>query len=430
MKKKLNFIISFILMLSIAVGSFAVPVASYENEVITSSVAMLLVNLDTDTVCYSRNSERKWFASYLSEMMTFIIAVENVEDPAQVKADVTRAFIYSLPYSDGSLDTFIGKKLTLKDLLAIMMLTPGSDAAYLIADTVCEGDIDLFVSKMNDKVAELKCSLTHFITPGYSESNQQYTCCNDVYLMFRELSESKLYHELIVNATYTPAGLEDSAQTYEITTENSIINPASPYYFRYTTGGKYSFDVTAQANIFVTTRYRGKSYFFAALRGKNKSEQNVFADARRMTTWAYLNLSDRKVIDTEDAITKYEIAASWGKYESEAYAKNAAFKTLPKQYEESQLSYKITIPNTLSLPIFEGQTIGTAKVYYGNDHIDDVSLISGNDEGVDILTDLSHFGMNAVSEILVNEPPTEPPTELPTFVSSAATYSADSTPEV
>ena len=430
MKKKLNFIISFILILMIAVGSFAVPVASYENDVITSSVAMLLINLDTDTVCYSANSDKKWYASYLSEMMTFIIAVENVDDPSQVKADVTRDFIYSLPYSDGSLDIFIGKKLTLKDLLAIMMLTPGSDAAYLIADTVCEGDIELFVSKMNDKVAALKCNLTHFITPGYSESNQQYTCCDDIYLMFKELSESKLYHELIANSTYTPPGLEDNARTYEVTTENSILNPVSPYYFRYTTGGKYSFDVTAMANIFVTTRYKGKSYFFAALRGKNKSEQNVFADARRMTTWAYLNLSDRKVVDTEDAISTYKITAAWGEYEADLFAKNAAFKTLPKQYEESKLSYKVDIPETIKLPIFEGQTIGTAMIYYGNDPVDDVSLISGSDEGVDVLTDLAHFGMNAVSEILINEPPTEPPTKLPALGSSAATSAPESIPEV
>ena len=432
MKKKLNLIISFLLILSIAVGAFSLPAASYDNDVLTSSVAMLLINLDTDTVCYAQNASNKWYASYLSEMMTFIIAAENVENPTEVKAEVTRDYIYSLPYSDGSLDIFIGKKLTVKDLLAVMMLTPGSDAAYLIADTVSGGDVESFVGLMNKKAADLKCSLTNFVTPGYSESNRQYTCCEDLYIIFKALDSLDLYHDIIKSPTYTPAGLEDDAQTFAVTTENSILNPASPYYFRYANGGKYSFDVTSQANIFVTTRYRGKNYFFAALKGKNKSEQNVFADARRMTTWAYLNLSDRKVIDTDDAISKYTVAASWGSYEAELYASNSAFKTLPKQYEEELLSYKINIPETLSLPIFEGQSIGKAKIYYGKDEVDDVNLISGTSEGVSLLGDLAHFGLNAVKEILVNEAPTEPPTEAPTFVSVAATKPAqtDDVPEV
>ena len=414
MKKKLKFFISFLLVIIIAISAFIVPVSSYENEVKTSSVSMLLVNLDTDTVCFSQLAPNKWYASYMSELMTFIVAAERNRNPEEVTVEVKQDFIYDLPYSDGSLDLFVGKKLTLKDLMTIMMLTPGSDAAYLIAATVSGGDIDGFVELMNKKADSIGCKLTHYLTPGYSESSDHYTCCNDMYLIFKSLYTIDLYQEIMKSPNYTPEGYEDDDNTYEVTTENSILNPASPYYFRYATGGKYSYSITAGANIFVTTRYRGKSYFFVALRGKNKSEQNVFADARRMTSWGYLNLTDRKVIDVDDAVSEYNITTDWGSYSADLYASNAAFKTLPKEYDENMLTYSINIPEGVPLPVFEGQSIGTAKIYYGKEKIDDVNLISGSSEGIDLLSDLSHFALYSVSEILINEPPTEAPTEAPT----------------
>ena len=424
MKKRLNFIISLLLILALSIGIFTVPASSYENDVVTSSDAMLLINLDTDTVCYSIEPDRKRYASYMSELITFIVAADAIQSPEKKKVAVTGEFIDSLPYSDGCLDVFIGKSLTVKDLMAIMMLTSGSDAAYLIADTVTGGDTERFVSMMNDKLAAIGCDRSHFETPAYCESNQHYTTCRDIYRMFKKLYTYDLYREIMESPTYIPPGFEieeptetasgrdrnknqEVKQIYQVTTENSILNPVSPYYFRYANGGKYSLSPAAMENIMVTTRYRGKSYIFVAMHGKNTSEENVFADARHMTTWAYLNLSDRKVIDTEDAISSYNVAARWGGYDVVLYASNSAYKTLPVKYEMDKFAYEINIPEQTYLPVFQGQSIGTAKIYYDGQKIDDVNLVSSSAEGLSLLSDLSRFGMHAFADILSNEPPTE-----------------------
>lgn len=450
MKKKLNFIISLLLIATMMIGLFSMPAASYENDVKTSSSAMLLVNLDTDTVCYSIEPDRKRYASYMSELMTFIVADEAIDAPEKRKVEVKQSFIDSLPHSDGALDLFIGETLTLKDLMTIMMLNSGSDAAYLIADTVTGGDVAHFVELMNQKAAQIGCDRSQFVTPGYSESNQHYTTCRDIYKMFKRMYQIPLYQEIMESPTYIPPGFEieeeqpdntdkrnpkpdtEIEQEYEITTENSYINPASPYYFRYATGGKYSFDPTAKANFMATTRYRGKSYIFVAMHGKNSAEENVFADARRMAVWAYLNLSDRKVIDADDSISTYRVTARWGEYDVGLYASNSAFKTLPMNYEKDKFAYEISISEHTTLPVFAGQSIGTAKIYYDGERIDDVNLVSSSGEGVSLLGDVSRFGIYAFSEILSNEPPEDaledqpiviivaPPTEAPTAAPTQA----------
>ena len=446
MKKKLNFVLSFLLIAAMMIGLFSMPAASYENDVKTTSSAMLLVNLDTDTVCYSVEPDRRRYASYMSELMTFIVAAETVSAPQEREVEVKQSFIDSLPHSDGALDLFIGKTLTLKDLMTIMMLNSGSDAAYLIADTVTGGDVAHFVDLMNEKAAKIGCDRTQFVTPGYSESNQHYTTCRDIYKMFKRIYSIPLYKEIMESPTYIPPGFEakeeptsstdkrnpkpdtEIEQEYEITTENSIINPASPYYFRYATGGKYSFDPTAKANIMVTTRYRSKSYLFVAMHGKNGAEENVFADARRMAVWAYLNLSDRKVIDAEDTLTTYRVATDWGAYDVGLYASNSAFKTLPMDYEKDKFSYEISIPTQTLLPVFAGQSIGTAKIYYDGEKIDDVNLISSSGEGVSLLGDVSRFGVFAMSEILSNEPPAEALEDQPIVIIVAPTEASTEAP--
>lgn len=422
MKKKLNFLISVILVAIIAFGAFSMPAASFETDVKMTSSAMLLINLDTDTVCYSVEPDRKRYASCMSELMTFIVAQEMSEAPETVSVGVRQDFIDSLPYSDGALAAYVGETLTLKDLMAIMLLGSGSDAAYLIADTLCGGNVDQFVDKMNKKAAQLGCDRSHFVTPGYSDSDQHYTTCRDIYKMYKRLDKLDLYHELIKEPTYIPPQLADEGEQtaensgrtaqsgsrlreqYQVITQNSLMNPSSPYYFRYTTGGKYSNDPTAKANYMVTTTYHNMSYIFVAMHGKDASEENVFSDGRRLIIWAYLNLSDRKVIDANNAISDYHVVADWGEYDVGLYASNSAYKTLPTKYEEEKFSYKIDIPSQTALPVFAGQSIGTAKIYYDGEKIEEVNLVSSSDEGVSLLGDLSRFGTHALSEILSNSP--------------------------
>ena len=56
MKKKLNFIISLLLIFLISLGAFIMPASSFQNDVVTSSFAMLMVNLDTGTTVFSRSA--------------------------------------------------------------------------------------------------------------------------------------------------------------------------------------------------------------------------------------------------------------------------------------------------------------------------------------------------------------------------------------
>lgn len=404
MKNKLKFMISMVLVLTLIVSAFITPASSYEHNQVTSSYAMLLINLDTDTTVYAQKADKYWIAADMSNLMTFILLTEKVSDPAQVTVKVTDAFIDDLDVSDDCLKPFIGETLTLKDLAAIMMLTSGSDAANLIADTVSKGDIPAFVKEMNARAKELGCKLTAFLSPGSNSTRKHYTTCEDIAVMYRHLMDDSLFKEIMESPTYIPGQYDENDKAHTVTTANSIMNPTSPYYFRYVKGGKYSFDKMAGASLVVSTSYKEKNYLFVALRGKNKAEENVFADARRMTTWAYLNLSDRKVIGTDTSVHTSTVQTAWGNYDIPLYADDSATKTLPNDYDMSKLTVKISVPDQLKLPLFKGESVGSAQIFYDKEFLKTANIVPNHDEGVSLLHDLGRFGGYALAKLFPNTP--------------------------
>lgn len=403
MKKKLNFLISIVLVLAIVVCAGVIPASSFQNDEITSSQYMLLINLDTLTHVYSLKPDKPWYASYQSELMTFLLMTENIDAPEDVAITVDKDFIDALEYSDGCLKNYLGEELTLKDIAAIMLLTSGSDAAYIIADYISDGDIDAFVTMMNERAADFKCKRTNFVSPGYSDSEDHLITCSDLCRIYSRLIKNDLYKEIMSSSYYIPEKYGDD-DDYAVNTENSIMNSRSPYYFRYVTGGKFATDSTSGASIIVTTEYRDMHYMFVALRGKNKAEENVFTDARRMTTWAYLNLSDRKVIDTRSSVDTATAVSVWGDYTISLYADNSARKTLPNEYEQIKFEVKLDVPDKLDLPLFRGESVGSAEVLYDREKIDRISIITNQDEGVSMLYDLGRYTGYALAKIFPRQP--------------------------
>ena len=400
MKKRLKFIVSFFLILMIFVSMLYVPVSSYDNDVETSTADMLLVNLDTDTVVFSQKPDNKWYSGSLAELMTYLLAYENMTEPEKTEFPVEQAFIDELPDSDGSLDNYVDETLNAKDLMAITLLTSGSDSAYALAYLVNGSDLSGFVDMMNEKGEELGFKDTVYVSPGFSESSEQHTTCRDVFKLYNAVRSTDIFKEVMKEKKYTPNGLDE--EDYTVTPEASILNSDSPYYFKYTNDAKYSYSENTYANIVLTTTYRDMTYLYVGLLGLNESEENVYADARKLITWAYLNLSDRKILNSEDAVTEVTVNSGWGEYVMPLYSLASTYKTYPKDFDEKLISFDIKVPDSVSLPVYKGQKVGKATIKYDKDKVEEIDLGVDRDEGLDMLDDCARFAAHVFDEMLVN----------------------------
>ena len=403
MKKRFKAIICIALALALCITAVCIPASSYANDVETSTADMILINVDTNTVVFSQKPDNKWYSGYLSALTAYLVAYEDIEDPDSVEFEVEQSFIKKLPYTDGCLDEYVGDTLTAKDLMAIMLLTSGSDAAYALASLSSYESTDDFVEAMNEKVVELGCIDTKFVSPGYSDNSAQHTTCRDLYYIYMAVRETEFFSEIMNKDGFIPSPYKE----FTVKSDASILNPDSPYYFRYTNDAKYSYSDKTYEGIALTTTYRDKTYFFAGLLGYDKREENVYADAKKLTTWAYLNLSDRKVVSADNSIARVSVDSGWGEYEMELHPFASAYKTLPNDFDERLLSYDIKLPDSVNWPLFKGQGVGKAQIVYDSEQIEDVKLVSETDEGVNMLSDSARFGRYVWSRLLINEPETD-----------------------
>ena len=397
MKNVSKIIISLILILTFILSAVCIPVSSYENDVQTSTADMLLINLDTDTVVYSQKPNNKWYSGSLAVLMTYLLACEYIQYPASTEFEVEEAFIDELPDSDGCLDDYVGQKLTAKDLMALTLLTSGSDSAYALAYLVNGSDLSGFVDMMNDRAKELGCKDTLYVSPGFSEASEQHTSCRDVSVLYSEVRKTEFFDE-IAHDRYRVSSASDDDNT--ITPEASIINPQSPYYFKYTNDAKFSYSEKTYANIVMTTTYHNMTYMYVGLLGLNESEKNVYADARKLVTWAYLNLSDRKILDSDDPLDEVVVKSGWGDYNMALYADSTVYKTLPNTFDEQFLTYKSEAPESVKIPIKKGSKIGELTISYDDNKVDKVNLMVNSDEGLDMLGDSARFGNYVIDGLL------------------------------
>ena len=388
MKKKLIFCIC--ILLSIIMGFSSIPFSAYVYEcpVLVESASVLVVNTETDTIVYEKHPDTAHYISYLSNLMTFIVACHNISDFDE-KIAITDELLDSIPNSDNSLDVYKGKKLTVEDLLYFVMLTNGNDACYVLADHVAKGNRDIFVSMMNKKAKELGCTKTKFSSVAAKNDTTHFSNCRDLYKIVKYALNMSRYQEIASVASYQPKGYED--EKYTVTTTNSIMKKTSPYYFKHVKNGKYGADSIAKGNIIAVSKYADVTYVCIILGAQQSSEQNAYTETKQLLTWAYTKLGNKQILSGTTVLTTATASAPWGNVDIDLTAGKDIVKTVPADYTDDKITFEYNELDKIKLPIFKGQNVGITQMYYEGKPFGEIDLIASSSKGVSMLTDISSF---------------------------------------
>lgn len=176
---------------SVVSGETKVPEKTLPKNFIdrnTSSPYVILGDMTSDKILYSKNADKKCYPASLTKMLTAVVALENT--PADTVFTVGDEIYMIDPQSSRAYLT-VGTRLTLEQLLQAMLLPSGNDAAYSIAVQVgrrIAGDDSLdkntaikrFCDKMNDKAKALGCKDSHFANPDGIHDDNHYTTAADM----------------------------------------------------------------------------------------------------------------------------------------------------------------------------------------------------------------------------------------------------------
>lgn len=404
MKKKLIFCICIILCVVMCAGSIPFSAYTYSCDVEVTSRAVLVANLNTDTFVYEKNSTGIRYLSYLTNIMTYIVVRNNVAD-IEEKVVIKNSVLDAIENPDNSLDKYAGKKLSVEDLLHFILLTDCKDAAYVLADYVSKGDINAFVELMNKKAKTLGCKKTVFTAPSVVEEPTQYTTCQDLYKIMKCAIDTPDYVRISGTLSYIPAGSKNKKNTIKNT--NSMINEKSPYYFKHIDHGKYSTDKVARGNVVCVSEFSDVEYVCIVLGAEVKSEHNAFTESRQLLSWAYTTLGNQKIILETDILATAYANAPWGEIPVELTAGKDVERTVPTSYDAEKLTYEASEEVKVDLPVFKGQNMGTATIYYDGKFYDKIDMISSKSVGISFYEDISSFLGAMFNATVISEADTE-----------------------
>jgi D-alanyl-D-alanine carboxypeptidase/glycopeptide antibiotics resistance protein len=203
-----------------------------------------LWNISANTVLYEKKSGERIAPASTTKLLTALTVLDYCKEEEQVlvgeevkriAADASRAWLYP------------GNRLTVRQLLDALLLPSGNDAAYTLAvfsgRKICGDDnasieeaLEAFVKEMNKKAEEAGASDSNFVSPDGYDDKGQYTTAYDLACIARTFLESDLLRQIAGQYRISDRWVNGREVTYYNT--NELINPQSPYYYRFAEGLK------------------------------------------------------------------------------------------------------------------------------------------------------------------------------------------------
>lgn len=206
------------------------------QQLLETTEAAILYEVNTNTLIYNWNADKKVYPGSLGKLMTVLVALEqgDLEDTVTV----SRTALNELPMGTVVCDLQAGEEMSLKDLLYCVMVASANDAAVVVAHHI-SGSQEDFVELLNAKALELGCTGTNFANATGLHSEQEYTTARDLGKIILAGFENELFLEMFSSAVYTVPATNMSAAR-ELNTTNYLQSKVTikRYFDERCTGGK------------------------------------------------------------------------------------------------------------------------------------------------------------------------------------------------
>lgn len=222
-----------------AEGEDATPSPSPSEEsqyaVSVSAMKAVLIDQDSGTVLFDKNSSEPADPGSLVKMMSVYLGITNLSGDQELTMSDAAFQTYS--HDSGVLWINRGETMSAESAEYASMLTSANDTTAMIAEGV-SGDQDSFVSLMNQTASDLGMTGTVFSNIfGISDGTQTSTA-EDIALLVRKAGNQESFRTVFGAASYTiPAtNVQSSART--IVNDCGFLKSSDNHYNEEVTGGR------------------------------------------------------------------------------------------------------------------------------------------------------------------------------------------------
>lgn len=325
------------------------------DKIKTNSPSVILTDANTGKILYSKNAFEKRFPASTTKLMTAILTLENCK--LSDVATVSHNAIFSIPigYSHASLKE--GEKLTIEQLLNVLLIPSANDAAVVLAEHIA-GSVENFSEMMNNKAKELGCVNTHFVNPNGIHDENHYSCAYDLAIIGRYAMKFEDIMRIAKVNQYTLPKTNKYDKTDRIfNSTNGLINKNSEYYNKYATGLKTGY-TDKSGYCIVTTANQGDVELLAVVLG-SESIDDRYEDCNTLFDYCFENYSYKSLINSREIIENVKVSGATSETKSlNIIAKNNVTALVKNDLDIKSVEPKIEINENLTAPIAQDAVVG------------------------------------------------------------------------
>ena len=340
--------------------------------------AAILIDLNTSTILYDKNSDKRMYPASTTKMMTALLVLEAVdsaavglEDGVTVSADMLAG-----PPADGSsMNLKEGEEVTIQMLLEGLLLASGNDAARTLA-FVISGSEEAFVDLMNARAEELGLTNTHFANPHGLSDPEHYTTATDLAVIAREAMQFDTFREIVEIAHIKIPPTNLSEERYFINT-NGLLSTMRylDYYYEPAIGVKTGYTSEAGNCLVAAAQKGGMTLLSVVLNGAEV--KNSHNDTIRLFEYGFSHYKTAAALPKEEMVGEVRVKQGAGgvDYVTLSTAEDVLV-TIPQDVNVEDLTVTVDAPEAVYAPVQAGAPLATVTVSYEGTELGSADLLA------------------------------------------------------
>ncbi len=309
---------------------------SDQKPPVVNALAAIVVEESTGRILFARNAGQKRSIASTTKIMTALVALENGDLDDTVTISKRAAAIGG---STAGLRT--GEEYTLRELLFIMLMISGNDAAIAVAEHV-GGTEEHFAEMMNKKAKSIGAVNSNFVTPHGLDRENQYSTASDLAIITIEALKNPVFAE-IVSTTNT------SISGHHLYNTNELLGSCPGV-----DGVKTGYTGKAGRCLVTTTR-RGEMRLISVVLGSPTRNARASA-SRTMLEYCFDNFRMHRLLQAGEVYARVPVYRGIG--QTIELRADQDIKVPLSDLELDLLAAQSSVPKVLNAPVYAGMDTG------------------------------------------------------------------------
>lgn len=354
-------ILIFLLIFSL----FSLPVSAveplYDDAITIAAPSAILMEKSSGEILYEKNAYEHLAPASVTKVMTMLLVVEAVESGVTSLDEPVTASARAASMGGSQIWLEEGERMTVGEMLKCVTVVSANDCCVALAEHIA-GSEEAFVSRMNQRAAQLGMEDSHFLScSGLSDNDEHYTCAHDIAVMSREL----IRHEMIKE--YTTIWMDTiRGGEFGLSNTNKLI-----YYYSGATGLKTGFTSKSMYCLSATAERDGVEYIAVVLHAQTSAER--FESAKTLLNHAFANYTLVSPAG-QTAIPPVEVLLGREGSLQPVIAEGEGI--LVEKGDANSLRWELALPEQVTAPVAEGEALGMLRAYAGDELLQEIPLVA------------------------------------------------------